>query len=123
MLPDGALDVSSEILKEVDYPIFAFHSFPQDVDLYLRCVTAVLDNRYVNAWAHPGAFLERKGLSVSEEGLVPVFELMRHNQVLLEVNGKYGVPPGRWLELARAAEVDLVTGNDVHYLRDLSRNG
>ncbi len=48
VLADGDLDVEDWILKEVDYSIFAFHSFPKDIDLYKKCLEYILKNDYIN---------------------------------------------------------------------------
>jgi DNA polymerase (family 10)/putative hydrolase len=119
VLPSGALDVEEWILREVDYPIFAFHSFPEDVGIYIESLKSVLRNRYVNTWAHPGAFLLRYGLELSEKKLNKIFTLMEEQNVLLEVNKKYKVPLGAWLDVAERYNVKTVTGNDVHSIEDL----
>ena len=119
VLPDGELDVEEWILREVDYPIFAFHSFPKDVDLYMKCLKNVLKNKYVNTWAHPGAFLLRRGLELPEKELIKIFKLMGEQDVLLEMNRKYGVPSEKWVSVARRYNVRLVKGSDVHCIADL----
>lgn len=120
VLPGGMLDVDELILKEVDYPIFAFHSFPVDIDLYIEGLRAILGNKYVCAWAHPGAFLARHDLSLPEEKLVEMFDLMSKHDLLLESNRKYGVPNPRWMDLARKYDVRIVRGSDVHFVEDLT---
>ena len=121
VLPSGELDVEDRILRDVDYPIFAFHSFPKDIDLYIESLKIVLRNRYVNAWAHPGAFLLRNSLELSEAKLINIFTLMKEHDVLLEVNRKYKVPTMRWLSLARRSNVDFVQGNDAHRVGEIER--
>jgi histidinol phosphatase-like PHP family hydrolase len=78
-----------------------------------------LRNRYVNTWAHPGAFLLRYGLELSEKKLNKIFTLMEEQNVLLEVNKKYKVPHRAWLDVAERYNVKTVTGNDVHSIEDL----
>lgn len=114
VLPNGELDVEELILREVDYPIFAFHSFPKDIDLYIESLNSVLRNKYVNTWAHPGAFLLRHGLELPEKELIKIFKLMREQDVLLEINRKYEVPIEKWMSIARRWNVGLVRGDDVH---------
>jgi len=122
VLPDSELDVEEWILQEVDYPVFAFHSFPNDISKYLKSVEAVLSNKYVSAWAHPGLLATKYGLNMSDKELMEIFELMNQNDVLLEVNSKYGMPPQKWLDLAKNLDVKLVRGGDIHSLKDMSKD-
>ena len=119
VLPNGELDVEEWILRDVDYPIFAFHSFPKDIFLYVESLERVLKNKYVNSWAHPGAFLLRKGLELPEKDLIDIFKLMEKQDVLLEINGKYGVPSEKWMREAKKYNVGFVRGSDVHYIEYL----
>ena len=47
---------------------------------------------------------------------------MNQNDVLLEVNSKYGMPPRRWLDLAKNHDVKLVRGGDIHSMKDISKD-
>lgn len=119
VLPDCSLDVCEDIIREVDYPIFAFHSFPDDLELYIRCLKEVIKNRYVNTWAHPGLFLKGRGLTLEEETVREILGLMKRSDVLLEVNSKYNLPPGSWLGLAEKMGVKVVRGDDIHSLEQM----
>ncbi len=114
VLPNGDLDVNDDILKEIDYPIFAFHSFPADVGIYFDSLKSVLKNKYVNTWAHPGAFLKKKGLQIPDDQLVIILNLMSKQKILLEINCKYDVPSAKWIDLAKMSDICLVRGSDVH---------
>ncbi len=114
VLPGGDLDVDEDILVHVDYPIFAFHSFPPNVDEYLLSLRSAIRNRFVNAWAHPGLFLTWSGESLSKDEVRDVFRLMIEKDVLLELNSKYSLPTAEWLEWAREMGVRLVRGGDIH---------
>ena len=118
VLPNGELDVERWILKEVDYPIFAFHSFPKDIDLYISCLKEILMNGHINTWAHPGVFLAKYGLKLAENDEIEIFKLMRKHDVLFEINRKYKVISNTWLDLAEKYGVNKVNGNDIHSLDD-----
>jgi DNA polymerase (family 10)/putative hydrolase len=120
-LPDGSLDVSDDILCRVDYPAFSFHGFPHDRALYLKCLENAIRQERVNAWCHPGLFLRKSGLELTELELTRIFRLMARYNVLLEVNGKYGLPEESWIALAGALGVRMVRGSDVHAIDDFSR--
>lgn len=118
VLPSGELDVDEHILKAVDYPIFSFHSFPEDLELYVKCLKGALKNPYVNAWAHPGT-LSYKKIDLPESELAEIFSLMKEREVLLEINRKYDLPKERWVRMAKEYGVKTVKGSDVHQIVDL----
>ena len=121
VLLDGSLDVCEEVIKQVDYPIFAFHNFLHNKALYLKYLMEAIKNKHVNAWAHPGLFLRMKGVSLDEGELKEVFKLMRKEEVLLEVNGKYELPEKDWIKKALGFGVKIVRGDDAHELKDFER--
>jgi putative hydrolase len=122
VLPDGNLDVSEEILTRVDYPVFSYHSFPSDSDLYLQTLLNVLNNKYVNSWAHPGALMDIRGIHISDENLGDVFQCMKQNDILLERNQKYGVPNSSWMAMADTYKICLVRGSDCHGIEEMRGN-
>lgn len=120
VLPTGLLDVESWILKEVDYPIFAFHSFPSDLNLYIESLKRVVKNySEINSWAHPGLFLIRNNLRVSRTMLLDILSHLKSHDVVLEINKKYSLPPREWLDLASAVGLETVNGNDIHSITEL----
>jgi DNA polymerase (family 10)/putative hydrolase len=118
VLPSGRLDVDDHVLKAVDYPIFSFHSFPEDLVLYVECLKMAIKNPYVNAWAHPGT-LSYKKIDLPKNELAEIFSLMVERGVLLEINRKYDLPTERWLRVAKDCGVKMVKGSDVHQIADL----
>ncbi len=122
VLPDGTLDVSDEIIKSVDYPIFAYHSFPNDVEQYMRTLERVIkENPFINAWAHPGLFLLKRGLPSSAIEIEHILKLMKERNVLLELNHKYNLPFRDWIERAEQLGVTLVCGDDIHSISNFAR--
>lgn len=120
-MQDGELDVSSNILKKVDYPIFAFHSFPKNVDLYIDYIKRTLKNRFINTWAHPGLLLKKYSLELNDSELEEIFSLMNKEEVLLEINNKHNLPTKKWLSLANQFDVCCVRGSDVHTIQNLRK--
>jgi len=120
VLPDGELDVSEENLRKVDYPIFAFHSFPPEFDLYLKCLRKVIKNEFINAWAHPGLFLKKHNLEMDDGTLIDILRLVGENDVLLEVNRKYDLPPKYWSDFIGGMGIHVVRGSDIHSASELS---
>ena len=118
VLPSGELDIDEQILRAVDYPVFSFHSFPDDLGLYVKCLKSALNNPYVNAWAHPGTLSGQK-IDLPESVLPGIFRLMKEKEVLLEINRKYDLPKERWVKMAKRYGVRTVKGSDVHCIEDL----
>jgi len=119
VLPNGDLDVDKDILREVDYPIFAFHSFPKDLKLYINALKRALTNRYINAWAHPGLFLVKNNFELPKDIVVEIFKIMNKNDILLEINAKYDLPKRDWIDLALKHNVQIVRGSDIHNIKML----
>lgn len=121
VLPGGKLDVAESVLSAVDYAIFAFHSFPGDRGLLLDSLQAVLTNKYISAWAHPGSIQRYPGFTLPEPKLDRVFKLMGEHDVLLEINRARCAIPDHWLPLLTKYRIRFVKGSDVHSLEDLGR--
>jgi putative hydrolase len=118
VLPDGSLDVDEQILSEVDYPIFAFHSFPSDLELYVECIKGILKNEYISTWAHPGT-LSSSYIDLPKNDLEEIFRLMKVRDVLLETNRKYDLPKKHWVDIAGKCGVRMVKGSDIHRIEDM----
>lgn len=114
VLPEGGLDIDDALLEAVDYPTFAFHSFPPDKELYLRRLTEAVQSPHACAWDHPGLFERKYNVTLSDGELGEVFRLMAKNDVLLEINGKYSLPGKPWIDAAISAGVRTVRGTDIH---------
>jgi len=119
VLPDCTLDVEKSLFREVDYPIFAFHSFPDDKELYLECLKTVIKHPSINTWAHPGLFIKKMGFNINQRELEEIFTLLKSHSVLLEINKKYQLPPEKWIDLAFKHGVNFVRGSDVHSINSL----
>lgn len=121
VLPNGELDIEKQILKELDYPIFAFHYFPDDINKYIECLKSVLKNEFINAWAHPGSFLLKHNLRMPEHELVEIFKLMNKKEVLFEINRKH-ILPENWKNIAKKHNVKMVNGSDAHCIDEMKNN-
>lgn len=119
VLPDGTIDVDEGVLASVDYPIFAYHSFPADKNAFLSSLEKVISSGQVHAWAHPGTFTARTGIDLVDDELDEVMRLMARHRVALELNTRYMTPNARWAAAARRNGVAAVRGSDIHSLDDL----
>lgn len=120
VLENGELDVSNEILNLCEIVLMAFHSFPVDKHQYYNALKTALTNPKVDIWAHPGLFLVRNNLTLEINYLDEVFEIAQENNVLIELNAKYNVPPKEWLDMLKD-KVKFVRGSDVHSVTDFER--
>lgn len=119
--PGGELDASEELLGSIDYPIFAFHSFPDDLDLYINCLKKIIKNSFVCAWAHPGLFLRKHNFGLDNRVLLYILELLKEHDVLLEMNRRYDLPPEHWRDIIKMQKVYEVNGNDVHSILEFRK--
>jgi DNA polymerase (family 10)/putative hydrolase len=122
VLPGGELDAQPSLLARVDYAIFSFHAFPTDARLYASSVKVAIQNPHVNAWGHPGLFFKKHPeLSLEVNELEEIFELMHAHSVLLEVNGRYKLPPEAWLRIYEKHGLPLANAGDLHSVDDFER--
>jgi DNA polymerase (family 10)/putative hydrolase len=122
VLPDGTLDCSREILDKVEYRLFAFHSFPDNIETYMFALRKVVNELPVDAWAHPGLFFKKhRSLVLGNDALQSIFEELNKNDILLEENSKYGLPTSDWLEIyfGVTGNKPLVSGGDIHSIYEL----
>lgn len=121
VLESGGLDVSDEILPQCDIVLMAFHSFPASVPQYYDAVRVALTNPRVDIWAHPGIFLTHNNLALSRGQIEEITRIACENNVLIELNARYGMPPKEWLDVMKG-KVRFVRGRDIHCLGDFSRS-
>lgn len=118
-LPDGTLDVDDTVIENVDYPVFAFHSFPKDLEKYLTALYTIVKNPFVNTWAHPGVFLKKSGLDLPKDDLSCIFKRLEENEILIEQNKKYNTPSDVWIKGAEAYQISFVRGSDCHCIDEM----
>ena len=124
VLPNGELDCPEDVYEKADYRIFAYHSFPKNLEIYVSSIEKIITNYNVDTWAHPGLFFEKhKNLKLSEEQLTQIFELMDVHNILLEFNFKYSLPKTDWIsEFQRISNKEnIIYGLDAHSTDDLYR--
>ncbi len=121
VLPDGSLDVSEDIIREVDYPVFAFHSFPDDLATYVDALHAVINGGKAHTWAHPGVFLIKHNFDPYSIPVEKIIRLLKENDILLEINGKYNLPFKQWIAIACKYNVKFVCGSDIHRISEFDR--
>ena len=119
VLEDGSLDVSTDILRESEIVLMAFHSFPADKEKYVEALKRALSNPRVDIWAHPGLFLRNAGLKLREEEVGAILEIASQENVLIELNAKYGLPSKDWVEIGERKGVKFVLGSDAHGVEEL----
>lgn len=124
VLPDGKLDCSVNVFEKADYKLFAFHSFPENLEIYVSSIEKIIENYNVDAWAHPGLFFKKyKNLKLSDEQLTHIFNLMNSNNILLEINLKYNLPEINWIRkyFKISNDSNFIFGTDAHKIEDIHR--
>ena len=120
VVEDGELDVSDEVLEQSEIVLMAVHSFPADVNRYFEAVRTALANPGVDIWAHPGQFLVKNGLTLSRLQAEEIFDTVCRNNVLIELNSRYGMPPKDWRDMLKG-KARFVRGDDVHSVTELKK--
>lgn len=122
VLENGELDCPEHVFEKADYKLFAFHSFPDDLELYFSSIKKIIANYKVDAWAHPGLFFEKNAkLMLSNDQLTQIFHLINKNQILLEINFRYYLPRLNWIKeyFKISNNGNFIFGLDAHSIDDL----
>ena len=119
---DGNLDVSNNVLKQLDFVIASIHSgFKNSKEVITKRILKAMENKYVNAIAHPTGrkLMKRDAYDVDFD---KVFEKAKETNTLLEVNCQ----PDRldlkdvYIKEAINRKVKLCIGLDAHALDHFS---
>lgn len=116
ILPDGTLDFSDDMLKELDIVIAAIHSsFHQSEEEIMKRLFAALDHPYVDIIAHPTGRLigRRDGYRIDMEKLI---ERAKKTNTALELNAnphRFDLAP-KWLKEAQNEGVTIAINTDAH---------
>ena len=86
ILKDGNLDISNNVLRDLDFVIASVHShFRQDENTMTKRMINAIHNEHVNAIGHPTGRLIQKR-SPYELDLEKVFEVASQQDVVMEIN-------------------------------------
>ena len=124
VLPDGTPDCNEDILKTCNYVLFAYHSFPPDSELYFSSLETILNNKYIDCWAHPGLFFKKNPeLPFSESQLLKIFDILKRRDILFEINFKYNLPQDNWINLYLENHFNrnIIFGGDIHSVLQLEK--
>lgn len=117
ILLGGELDISEEILPEIEVICFACHSFSKDVDLYEKSFKKLFsDNRWksrIRVWVHPGSFLKHLGLIDDYLHLLDgLTSLAIREGIFIEHNLRHELPPMSIIK--NIPRANLIRGLDAH---------
>ncbi len=118
---DGSLDLSDDVLAELDLVIAAVHSaMGQDEEKMTRRVIKAMENPHVDVLAHPTCRIlgEREPVSIDLE---EVFRAALRTDTALEINAMPERLDLRDIHVLRARElgVELLIGTDAHSIAQL----
>jgi len=116
--PDGSLDYSNKILKELDFAYAAIHSrFKMGEKEMTERIVKAMENEYINILAHPTARMIGKRDPINVD-LERIFEVARETNTFMEINAF----PDRLdlndvhAKMAKERGVKLAIGTDSHSL-------
>jgi len=121
ILPDGRLDYSDELLKELDLVVIAIHSnFKMAKDKMTKRIIKAFENKYINIFAHPSGRLigQRSPYDVDME---EILKAAQKNNVAVEVNAH----PRRldltdiYCKRAKELGVKVIISTDAHSTEEL----
>lgn len=124
IMSDGSLDLSDDVLSELDWVVAAIHS-KMNQDNTKRLIKAC-ENQYVCALAHPtGRMLNSR--DPYDLDMDAVLDAAKETQTALEINGqpKRSDLNDRWARAAKEKDIPLVISTDSHYFGNLEfmKNG
>jgi DNA polymerase (family 10) len=121
ILPDGQLDLSDDVLEELEWVQASVHGGQRMPEAELnKRVEEALHNPHVSCLSHPkGRYINRRAENALD--LERVFEVALEEEVALEVNG---LPDrldlrGEHVRDALRAGVQIVCSTDAHSVRGL----
>ncbi|HHF59075.1 MAG TPA: DNA polymerase/3'-5' exonuclease PolX [Thermoplasmatales archaeon] len=116
--PDGSLDYSNKILKELDFAYAAIHTkFKMDRKEMTERIIRAMENEYINILAHPTARMIGKREPIDID-LEKIFEVARETNTFMEINAF----PDRLdlndvhAKMAKDMGVKMAIGTDSHAL-------
>lgn len=116
ILPDGTLDFTDEVLKELDFVIASIHSsFNQPQEQIMQRLLTAMENPYVHMIAHPTGRIVEGRVGYNPD-MAQLIEWARTYGKILELNAN----PMRLdlcvehLEMAMAAGVPIAINTDAH---------
>jgi len=116
--PDGSLDYSNKILKELDFAYAAIHTkFKMDRKEMTERIIRAMENEYINILAHPTARMIGKREPIDID-LEKIFEVARETNTFMEINAF----PDRLdlndvhAKMAKEMGVKMAIGTDSHAL-------
>lgn len=116
ILPDGTLDFSDELLKQLDFVIASIHTaFSQSTDQIMKRMEAACNNPYVRLIAHPTGRLlgKRPGYAADVDRLI---DMAAKTGTVLELNSNRRRLDlsAKWVRKAQAAGVRIAIDTDSH---------
>ncbi len=116
--PNGSLDYSDKILKELDFAYAAIHTkFKMDRKEMTERIIRAMENEYINILAHPTARMIGKREPIDID-LEKIFEVARETNTFMEINAF----PDRLdlndvhAKMAKDMGVKMAIGTDSHAL-------
>ena len=120
VLANGSIDCDEDILKMCDYNLFAYHSFPTDINLYKNSLETILLNYNVHCWAHPGLYFKKNNrIRIENEYISGIFSQMKNKEKIIEYNFKYQLPEINWLKEYLKFNSIIVFGGDIHSVEEM----
>lgn len=125
IMSDGSIDISDEVLKQMDYVIAGVHSsMKMDKDKMMQRITTAMKNPHVDIIAHPtGRILQRR--DEYQIDFDEILKIAKKFNVVLEINSS----PDRLdlkdvnIRKAKKMGVKMIINTDAHHIGHLNNIG
>jgi histidinol phosphatase-like PHP family hydrolase len=79
----------------------------------------MLNNSLVDIWGHPTLFAQKNNINLNSNDFELILMNCVENNVLIELNAKYNLPPEKFVRIALDYDVKFVIGSDAHDIESL----
>ncbi len=118
LLHDGAVNIPEQDLNA--FIFLAEHGhISSSKEEYLSILFKGLSDPVITGWVHPGLFAMRMRWTFSNHELDRIVSVMRQNELVYEMNKRYGLPVPPLSDALRQANIPFFTGVDFHREEDL----
>lgn len=118
LLHDGSISIPAQELNA--FIFLAEHgNVSNSKEEYFLTLLKGLSNKAINGWVHPGILAMRMSWKFSNQELNKIVSVMKQNELVYEMNERYGLPLPPLTDALMRANIPFFQGVDFHEEEDL----